>query len=97
MDILKIKDRIQVLLERYPHLRDDDHKLIANVWHQELNYLNIPQQETLSAIAENKLSNPESIRRSRQGLQQKYPALRGASYNKRHNHIEVVKEQLKAI
>lgn len=84
-----VKDKVIKLLTEYPHLREDDNKLIANIWHQECKGNNV-----LQLYAENKLTNAESIRRSRQKIQQENPHLRGALWNKRHKHQEKVKNDL---
>lgn len=82
----KTKERVEQYLIKYPHLRDDDFKLIASYWQNEIGKGKI---ETLSAhdvlkmLSEQKLTHPESIRRSRQKLQEQQPGLRGASYKHR--------------
>ena len=81
MDIKSDKERITKLLEIRPHLRDDDNKIIANIWTNDLALLKIDARaitgfELLEMVANGKLTNPESIRRCRQKIQQHNPQLR---------------------
>lgn len=93
MDVLSKKDHVMSLLSFYPHLRDDDNKLIANIWHSEIKN-NITAFEFLKGFSEGKYSNPESVRRIRQKLQEEFPKLRGKKWKQRHSEQENVKDQL---
>ena len=88
--IKEVKER----LENSTKMRDDDALLIADVWRQQLAELGAKSvYDVLNAIAGRMVTSPESIRRSRQKVQQDYPNLRGTVYNQRHaNEIEVLKE-----
>ena len=100
MEIIAKSKDIRALLEKSPHLKDDDKKLIATIWWHELRELGIdpePFRRLLDLFVDGSLSNPESIRRTRQKLQQEYPGLRGEIYKKRHQHQEQVKEELRSI
>ena len=76
--------RIENLLIKYPHLRDSDERLIANIWFQDLTILRSNKVDALQAYAEGKLTKAESIRRSRQKIQQHNIGLRGSNYKGRH-------------
>jgi hypothetical protein len=91
------KDVIIDLLTNKEHLRDNDQALIANIWWRELVTQGKDKStafEMLKVFSEGKLSNPESIRRSRQKIQEEQPELRGKSYRARHREQDNVKEQL---
>lgn len=77
---------VRHLLISHEHLRDDDHKLIANIWNRELRGEAHEKTafEFLSLFANRELTNPESIRRIRQKLQETEPLLRGKNFEKRH-------------
>lgn len=90
---LTIKDRVKKLLEQYPHLRDNDEKLIANIWYAESQHL-VGKMQFLEYFAKGKLSNPESIRRSRQQLQEMYPLLRGKADKNRQDRADEVRYEL---
>ena len=99
VDILSTKDRVHALLIRHEHLRDDDNKLIANIWHTDAKTLDfdpnrITGYKMLQLISEGALTNPEAIRRSRQKWQEKKPELAGKSRPKRLEHEDTVLEDL---
>jgi hypothetical protein len=98
----KLRQRIEELLVALPHCRDDDNRLIANIWQKELlsicgdeGYSKLSGQELLGLYAKHKLSNPESIRRMRQKIQELQPLLRGKSYKARQKHQGKVKQQIR--
>lgn len=88
-----IKDTVFRLLTDYPHLRDSDTRLIANIYKLESEGVN-DKMLFLKMFAENKLTSPESIRRMRQKLQEDNPGLRGKTYEKRHKKQEQIKQSL---
>ena len=80
------KRRVEYLLTITPRLRDDDNKLIANYYYNEIgaeNLVKMTATEFLQRFADGKLTSSESIRRVRAKLQEKTPELRGQNYNKR--------------
>lgn len=96
--IKNIKKKVIKLLTEKPHLRDDDNKLIANIWCSETGKdekgVSISKQTTafdfLLAFSESQYTSPESIRRCRQKVQEQNPDLRGKSYkNRKKNSVEV--------
>ncbi len=105
VQITKVKDRIAMLLKEHSHLRDSDSQLRANLWYQEIRKIepfNEPENDLLvlkicGLIAEDKLTDPESIRRSRAKLQEKYPELRGDKYNERHKNEEKIIQELREV
>jgi len=94
MKINKQKDLIIQLLSQYPHLRDDDNKLIATVWKIELKSNSHTALEFLQMYADKLLTNAESIRRCRAKIQELSPELRGVKYRGRHEAAKQTKEQL---
>lgn len=88
--VKEVKER----LENSTKMRDDDALLIADIWREQLQQLGAKNvYDVLNAIAGRMVHSPESIRRSRQKVQQDFPNLRGTVYNKRHEkEIEVLKE-----
>ena len=100
MKILKSREKVQHLLATKPHLRDDDNKLIASVWFNELKEKGYSPNtmsgfDLLKEIADNKLTNPESIRRCRAKLQETNPKLRGKVYYERHKEKKIVEIDLR--
>ena len=97
MDLFVVKDTVKDLLTNVASLRDDDNRLILNVWAtQDTNLQDAPCTFKYFAkqFTDKKLAPAESIRRVRQTLQKEYPHLRGEKYAERHKHQESVKEQL---
>lgn len=94
-NIIKVKDKVEYLLENYPILRDDDNKLIAKIWWSESNVTQL--ESFLRDFGKGNHSSPEAIRRARQKLQEHNPHLRGNLYAKRHKNGETVKSGIKFI
>jgi hypothetical protein len=89
----KLKEKIKFLLEKYPHLRDSDEKLIANIWFNETPMIST-KYEFLQNYANGLITNAESIRRCRQKVQMEKSELRGKSYEKRHSNQSRIKNEL---
>jgi hypothetical protein len=94
----KTQALVKSLLTEHPSLRESDERLIANIWYKEVKQItqkeNATALELLKLLSEKKLTNSESIRRSRQKTQELYPELRGKNYKKRKEETAVVKENL---
>ena len=90
---MKAKEKIKILLTKYPHLKDSDTKLIAAYWLYELRRKGLNPDEMsamdfLHLFAECKITNPETIRRSRAKLQEQDASLRGNNYSIRKGAIQ---------
>lgn len=84
----ELSELIEYKLNQHAILRDNDQLLIASCWSSELKASGfMPKERTahelLDLLANNKLHNPESIRRCRQKLQELRPELRGKKYKQR--------------
>jgi len=90
-----LKPRIEELLRTKQHLRDNDYRLIANVWSREVPIPEMSAHKFLLKFAAGNLSNPESIRRVRQKLQEENPSLRGEKWRLRHAEAEVVRSEIR--
>lgn len=91
-EIIKIKDVVKELLIQYPETRDNDNLLMLKVWRRQ--YPGLPNSE-FSTFANylvlNKFKSPESIRRSRQKIQEQNPHLRGKLREQRKKEAEKVR------
>jgi len=100
VEIKNNKERVKRYLTDYPETRDNYNKLIANIWYHDLKNSGhspdiIDGLEMLRIIAKGDiLTNPESIRRNWQKLQQDYPELRGKTWEKRQGKQSEVKSDL---
>lgn len=89
MKILKVSELVEKLLRKYPHLRDNDEKLIATVWQHQakketgMTMVNLTAKGLMNLCIEKKVSQAESITRARRKLQEEHISLRGASYKPR--------------
>lgn len=100
MKTSKIKDTVTKLLTIYPVLRDDDARLVVNVWNEQLlkrgiNLNTEPANEILFIIASGSLNSSESITRCRRKLQEVNIDLRGAKWLERHESEKETIEDLR--
>lgn len=96
MKISTQKEIIIKLLTEKPELRDNDNKLIANIWWRQIT--EEEKKDTfrfMKSFANGKITSPESIRRCRQKLQEENPELRGKLYEERHKERIVVRDEIK--
>ena len=81
-----VKRKVEFLLRKTPHLRDDDFKLVSTYHYYEIGAEivdNITAMEFLRRYADGKLTSAASVCRVRASLQEQNPELRGKKYNKR--------------
>jgi hypothetical protein len=86
-----VKDKVRFLLQTNPHLRDNDMKLIATYYFNEIGKEEIDSlnaYELLTKISSSKMTNFETIRRLRMNLQQNDESLRGLEYKNRKKRID---------
>jgi hypothetical protein len=82
-----------ILMLNHPKSMDDDNLLQALVWKGEMaGNPNITAMDFLRLYSAGSFTSPETIRRTRQRLQEEYPHLRGNKYKVRHEHQEKWKE-----
>ena len=93
-EITNIKEEIKNVLTNFPILRDSDNKLIAMIWQKQIGYSQMSAQAFLANLCQEKLTSPETIRRTRQLLQAENVHLQGEKYKARQ---EMGKEVTKVI
>jgi hypothetical protein len=99
-EIKIIKQKVKLLLEEFPHLRESDEKLIANIWFSQLEKdkkKTMTAFDFLSEFANGNFASPESIRRSRAKVQEQNENLRGANYKARKKEEEEVRNEINKI
>lgn len=101
-----IKQRVTAILLKFPETMDNDKELIVRYWKQQITdeqdearmeLQSIPYYTLDSFFASfmtGKFEHPDTITRVRRLLQNKYPHLRGAKYQKRMDRQEKVKDEL---
>ena len=87
------KDTVEKWLRKHPHLRDDDARLVANIWRTQTKGID-SKKEFLALLAKGKITPSDSITRSRRKLQELYPELRGKLWNQRQGKQEDVIDQI---
>jgi len=83
---MKTKEKVKYWLDKHDYLKDNDNRLFANIWNQELKEFGIPRdvrKHFLVLIAQGKLTPAPSIKRARARLQQENPEYRGSKYKAR--------------
>ena len=86
-ELANAKDLITSWLIRYPELRDNDAKLIANIWAKTIGqerFDKMSARDLLQMFVDGDLPQVETIRRTRQKVQEQDASLRGKSYKGRH-------------
>ena len=88
-----VKLKVRAFLHASDELKDDDKQLIAQIWMSELNKIGVDPKkisgfQLLQIFIRNKLSNPETIRRTRQKLQEEHSYLRGKKYKLRQTKLQ---------
>lgn len=98
MKIRKVEEKVKKILTEVKLSRDNDKILLSCIWNIEcggsIRTKDITAWDFLTMLSQDKLSNPVSIWRSRQKLQELYPDLRGKKYESRQKHASDVKEEI---
>jgi|6_EtaG_2_1085325.scaffolds.fasta_scaffold33327_3 hypothetical protein len=95
----ELQEKVKEFLTDYPSLRDNDSRLIVNIWaedigRKELNSMSA--SDLMIMISNDELPSGSTIRRVRRKLQENDEDLRGEKWEIRHNKLEPqVKEELK--
>ena len=86
--LTKIKPQVEYLLKKYPVLRDDDFLLIGSIYHH---YYDIGYDESFLQVMKNHkelgLPSFETIRRTRQKVQEENPLLESSKAKKKERQI----------
>jgi len=99
MNVLKHIEIVEEFLTKYPKLRDDDNRLIANIWHKylcskDLVPKDLKTTEFLKLYSEGDIPSPTSITRCRRKIQEENPDLRGKVWDKRHKIAEEISKDI---
>lgn len=95
-----MKDLVTQFLQNYPETRDNDRLLMLKVWAHECPNLRNSDTSFKGGFAEpflgGSFADPESIRRTRQKVQEANPFLRGRKYVDRKKHAETVRQEMRS-
>jgi hypothetical protein len=97
--IYNLQEKVEILLIKYPSLRDSDKLLVSKMWEVELRKQNLDPKTTpismfLSLYQDGKLSNAELIGRARRKIQETIPELRGETWYDRHTEAEYTRRTI---
>ena len=96
--ILKVQEQVQILLETYPKLRDNDVRLVASYYYNNISNINqISAIDLLQIMVNGNLPSPDTITRARRKIQEKHPELRGVNYVERQKLEKQVRENINKI
>ena len=94
--LFSIIDEVEKFLTEYPILRDDDEKLVVNLWTKHMGGADIVEHlggpEVMRRVASHELPSSESITRCRRKLQEQCSNLRGEIWYKRHQRAENIRK-----
>lgn len=96
--LIKVQDSVKFLLEAYPKLRNNDVRLVASYYYN--NIANINQMsaiELLEVMVNGNLPSPDTITRARRKIQEKHPELRGVKYEEKQKFEKQVRENINKI
>ena len=100
MRIKNVKNKVTETLKRHKTARDNDMQLLAIIWNQEVGGKDKAEKMTafdlLCLLARKELSNPVSLWRCRQMVQQNDESLRGEKWKARQEHSKDVVEEIKS-
>jgi hypothetical protein len=95
MNFRETAKKILPFLKNHPETRDDDLLLISETWKKDLGDIStMSALQLLDALLSKNIEHPESIRRTRQRLQEKNIDLRGNKWASRHGYCSEVCKQL---
>lgn len=101
--IINTKERVEKLLKRHIHYRDNDEKLVSHFWCQQLiekgfNVNTMTAYDLLKIYAAGEfLTSADLITRARCKIEESNPELRGASYERRHGSGKQVSKEINQI
>ena len=96
--ILKVQEQVKILLETYPKLRDNDVRLVASYYYNNISNINqMSAIDFLQIMVNGNLPSPDTITRARRKIQEKYPELRGVNYVERQKLEKQVRENINKI
>lgn len=94
-----IKVVVLDMLTRFPETRDNDRLLMIYVWciqNPLLKPFGFPFRDFANEFIYGHYADPESIRRTRQKIQEQHPELRGKSYTRRTSQLqEEMREEMR--
>ena len=96
--IAKLVDRVTRLLTVKSDLRDNDRRLICNIWWKSVSNPELLMfEDFINLYIDGEIPESDSITRCRRKVQEEKKELRGKSWDLRHGLEDVIKKELKDI
>lgn len=97
--IIKIKDTVHRILKEQSDTRDNDRLLLLKVWAEQVPELrgNMSFVDFSKIYLSGKLVDTESVRRSRQKIQEQNPELKGNFHHKRKQSEEEMRANIRTV
>ena len=95
--LFSVKNEVEKFLIKYPLLRDDDERLMANIWMSHIGNLeNKNGKDILHMLAKHQLPSYESVSRCRRKIQETNPHLRGKKWVQRQSRARKIRKEIVA-
>ena len=93
--LFSVTDDVEKFLTKYPPLRDDDDRLMANIWMSHIGNLEIKNgKDILHMLAQHQLPSYESVSRCRRKIQEQNPKLRGEKWIGRQKRAKKIRKEI---
>jgi|TARA_Y100000310_G_scaffold80137_1_gene76815 hypothetical protein len=93
--LFSVIDDVEKFLTKYPPLRDDDERLMANIWMSHIGNLESQNgADILRMLAKHKLPSYESVSRCRRKIQELKPELRGEKWVQRQKRAKKIRKEI---
>ena len=93
--LFSMKSEVKKFLIKHPVLRDNDNRLMANIWYNHIkNITFINGKDVLRMIATGKLPSPASITRCRRKIQEENIHLRGDKWIDRQERAKKIRKEI---
>ena len=100
MKIKNVKKKVTEVLDKHPQSRDNDMSLLAIIWNEQLGGRDVTDTmtafELLCLLSRKELSNPVSLWRCRQKVQEENELLRGETWKVRQEHSKNVVGEIRS-
>jgi len=95
--LFSVMDEVEKMLLLYPSLRDNDERLMANIWYKFIGDNTLTYTSgfnVLSMLSKGKLPSYESVSRCRRKIQELKPKLRGEKWIERQRRAKKIKKEM---
>ena len=93
--LFSVIDDVEKFLTKYPPLRDDDERLMANIWMSHIGNLESQNgADILRMLAKHQLPSYESVSRCRRKIQELKPELRGEKWVQRQKRAKKIRKEI---